>query len=142
MLINAIPMLLLVAANVLYHLSMKGTPSKANAMATLAVCYFVALVLSLALLPFFGGAREGLASFRYVGWQSFTLGLGVVGIEVGFLLAYRAGGSIGMTALFANVLLTLVLVPIGMMALGERFTVQNGVGIVLAIAGLALMSAK
>ena len=45
--------------------------------------------------------------------DKLRLGIWIVGLELGFLMAYRAGWNISMGALVANITLALVLIPVG-----------------------------
>jgi drug/metabolite transporter (DMT)-like permease len=134
------PIVILVVTNVLYHVSQKGMPEKANPAAALTIAYAFALLASLLLFVVFPPTDGWRETFLTPGWRAASLGIAAAGIEVGFLMAYRAGWPIGSTALFANVSLTLVLIPIGALWIGETITVWNALGIVLAIVGLRLMS--
>ena len=82
---------LTVLSNVLYHVFQKLTPATAHPMLSLAATYATALVLCLALLPFFPPPGGLAASLRGLAWPSFALAAAILGLEVGFLLAYRAG---------------------------------------------------
>jgi hypothetical protein len=75
-----------------------------------------------------------------VNWASFALGLIVVSLELGFLLAYRAGWKVSAAAVYSNVAVGLLLLPIGVWLYRESLTISNGFGIVLAVVGLVLMS--
>src|SRR5690242_18630628 len=102
-------LLIAVAATLLYHLVQRATPGAAHPLVSLLVAYLAAALLCLILLPFFppdGGVRAALGALN---WTSVALALAVVGIEIGFLLAYRAGWGISVAALVVNVLVTVAL---------------------------------
>ena len=66
----------------------------------------------------------------------------ILGIEIGFLLAYRAGWQISILAVVVNVAATLLLIPVGLIFFGEKLAPINIVGIFLAIIGLILANIK
>jgi uncharacterized membrane protein len=134
------PILLTILSNVFYHLFQKLTPQEANPMLALAISYLVSGVICLFLLPAFpikDGLRESL---RQLNWASIGLAFTLVGLELGFLLAYRAGWNISIAGLVSNATVSVILLPIGIMLFKEQISKVNGVGVVLAIAGLVLMN--
>jgi uncharacterized membrane protein len=69
----------------------------------------------------------------------FVLGFAVVGIETGYLLAFRAGWKLNSTGVFSNAAAAILLFPIGILILKERMTTVNIVGLIIAIIGLYLI---
>lgn len=134
--------LLAVVSNVFYQVSQKLTPSNVNPILSLIVTYSTALFVCMIILPFYP-AREGIMeSFRKMNWASIVLGISIVGIETGFLFAYRAGWNISLAQLFATAMITLMLVPIGILFFNEKLSIINLAGIVLCFAGFVLLSFK
>jgi drug/metabolite transporter (DMT)-like permease len=68
--------------------------------------------------------------------------VGILGIELGFLLAYRAGWNVGLAALSSNLLTTLVLLPLGYLLFREQPSLARMGGVVLSMLGLWLMAWK
>ncbi len=133
---------LTVLANVLYHLFQKAIPPGVNPMVSLMVTYLVAATASLILLPLFPLQSDLATEFRKVSWASVALGGAIIGLELGFLLAYRQGWNISLASLVANTTVALILIPIGLMLFKEHLTPLNIVGAVLALAGLVLVNLK
>jgi len=133
------PIVLIVISNVAYHLGQKAVPKAAHPLAATLGMYLVATVATLALLPF-----AGPASWRGAGaaahWSVALVGLGIVGIEVGFLLAYRGGWPLATTAVTATTLVALALVPIGVLVFREALTAPRVAGLALAVSGLWLLA--
>ena len=134
--------LITVVSNVLYHLLQKSIPGNVNPMVSLAVTYLFAAVATIALLPLFPLQGAVGAELRKVNWTSAGLGAVIVGLELGFLLAYRAGWNISLASLVANTTVALLLIPLGLVIFREQLTPLNTLGIVLAIAGLILVNLK
>jgi hypothetical protein len=81
--------------NFFYHLGQKFLPENANPMLLLAVVYAQSLLVCLAALPFFQKNAEAASLFSLAfDWRLWLVAVGVILIEIGFLLAYRSGGSI------------------------------------------------
>jgi hypothetical protein len=128
-----------IAGNVGYHLLNKTVAPAAHPFASLVATYTVGLVIALAVLAY--DAPRGMAvSLRELNWASYGLGVVVISLEVGFLLAYRAGWQVSVAALYSNVAVGLLLLPVGTLLYRETLTISQGAGIVLAIVSLILMS--
>lgn len=129
-------LLITVVGSVTYHLSLKRLPGTLNPFFSLAVIYAFALSISLAGMVLY---PTGSRSLSQLNWSMVGVALGIIGIEVGFLLAYRAGWSMGYTALSANALTTLVLLPLGYLLYREQPTLERLGGMLLCSGGLWLL---
>ncbi len=130
---------LAVASNVLYHLSQKSVPGGLHPLLSLTVTYVAALAVTLLLWPFYPGGAPSLRSLSGVNWASFAVGVAIVGVEIGVLLAYRAGLKISLGATLINVAVAVVLIPIGLLFFRETLTPANVAGLALCVAGLWLL---
>ena len=126
---------LVIASQVAYHLAMKALPAQVHPFALLIVVYGLAIIASIALAPLTGNAIVAGDLRRLVGWQAGLLALSVVGIEVGYLLAYRSGWTLGVTFAVAGSATVATLALVGVIGLGEQLTTQRIVGLALALAG-------
>jgi drug/metabolite transporter (DMT)-like permease len=146
------PLLLALAlatvGNVLYHLAQKLVPSTVRPMAMLMVAYAVAFLLSGLALVLWQPAGQPLRQ-AFVGLGSgpglkvaLVLGLGVLLIEAGFLLAYRAGGSLQWSGLAVNGLSALVLLPLAVGLFRESFSLPKVLGMALVLGGLVLLTRR
>ncbi len=133
-----LPLLLAVGATTLYHVSQKSVSPQVNPMLSVTINYVTALVVSLLILPFYPG-QPLRASWRHLNWASVAVGVAIVGIELGFVVAYRAGWRITVASLVANVSTALLLVIIGLVFFREHLSGRAAAGIVLCIAGLGLV---
>lgn len=133
---------LTILSNVLYHLLQKSIPANVNPLLSLAVTYLVAATATLLLIPFFPLQGNLGAELRKINWASFGLGAVIIGLELGFLTAYRTGWNVSTASLVANTTVALLLLPVGLLLYKEHLTPINLLGIVLAIAGLVLVNLK
>ena len=137
------PMLLILASFVTYHLVTKGLRADINPFVFLVPVYAVALAVSaaLAFVPGVAAAGgSGLATLDLV--LALVLGLALVGIEAGFILAYRAGWAVSLAPTVANVAVALVLLPVALLVLREKVSLVNLAGLGLAVLGLVLMAQR
>lgn len=137
-----IGILLIVVSNVFYHIIQKLTPPNINPIFSLIITYLTAAVFCLILLPFYPNKESLLDSFKKLNWASFALGVSIIGLELGFLLAYRAGWNISLAQFYSTVLVTLLLVPIGILFFHEKLTLINLIGMLLCFSGFILINYK
>jgi uncharacterized membrane protein len=133
---------LTVISNVLYHVFQKLTPGGVNPLLALAVTYAAATLICLGMFPFYPGPLNLAASLRQLNWASFALAFAVIGLEVGFLLAYRAGWNISLAAAVSNIAVAILLVPVGLLLFKEKISPTNLIGIVVCLVGLVLINQK
>ncbi|HLO15040.1 MAG TPA: hypothetical protein VK206_09435 [Anaerolineales bacterium] len=133
---------LAIASSALYHFSQKGTPANVNPAVSIMVTYVVAFFLTLSLLFFLPVKNGILAEVRQLNWASYLLAFSVVGLEVGFLLVYRAGWNIGIAAVLVNVVASLILVPVAIFVFKDNLNWVNIVGILVCLAGLVMLNWK
>jgi uncharacterized membrane protein len=134
--------ILAVLSSLMYHVILKFTPANVNPALSFAVTYAAAAILCLLLLPLFP-LKDGVTSaLRRLNWASYALAFALVGLEVGFLLAYRAGWEISIAAIFVNAVVAILLVPVGVSLFTERLSTANVVGILVCVIGLILVNMR
>jgi len=127
---------------VLYHLGQKAIAFTANPMLILMAVYLVAFFLAALALPGFRAPGQSNHLAQLVRWPVLAIGLGVILIEGGFLLAYRSGGSLQWSGVAVNGAAAIVLVPVAIFVFREQFTLVRAVGILLTLSGMGLMTRK
>jgi drug/metabolite transporter (DMT)-like permease len=133
---------LAVLSSALYHFSAKSVPTNVNFVVSLVVTYLLAIVFTLAALYFFP-VEHGLgAELKKINWASIVLAVAVVGIEFGYLLMYRAGWNLGIAAVLATVISSLILVPVAVLVFKDQLNWVNVTGIVVCLAGLVMLNWK
>jgi uncharacterized membrane protein len=136
------PIILTVVSNVCYHVFLKLTPENANPLLSLSATYATAMAATLAIYPFYAsgnGLRQDLGELN---WTSLALGIAIVGLEVGFLLAYRLGWQISLAGMISNSAVALLLIPIGLLFFQDSLSPMNILGIVFCFIGLLLVNWK
>jgi len=128
-------------STVLYNLFQKLTPPDANPALALSITYGISLAAPLALFGFYPPTHLG-AALPKLNWASFALGLAIFGVEIGTLLAYRAGWQVSLLAITVNVAASVALVLIGSLFFKEKLSLVNLLGILVCLGGLAMVNFK
>jgi uncharacterized membrane protein len=135
-----LPIILVIISNVFYHIFQKCISPDANPVLSLIVTYLTAALLSMLILPLYLKDSSLAVEIKKVNWASFALGASIIGLELGFLLAYRIGWNISVGALVANSCVALLLIPIGVLIFKESLNPHNVIGILLCIGGLLMIN--
>lgn len=125
--------------SVIYHAGQKALPAQVNPMLLLVAVYTVALALAALALPFFRDPSHPLRFGPGFPWAILGVGLGILLIEGGFLLAYRHGASLQWSGIAVNGLAAVVLVPVAVLVFREGFSLVKAMGILLTLSGMALL---
>lgn len=134
------PLALVVASNVMYQICAKAVPGGINPLASLTVTYAVGTVLSLVLFFLLNRDANLFAEYRKLNWAPFLLGVSIVGLEVGFILAYKAGWQMSILQVVQGILLAMILLVIGFIFYKEGITWNKIAGVVVCLAGLTLIN--
>jgi drug/metabolite transporter (DMT)-like permease len=132
-----LPMGLLILSVVIYQVSFRLVPQGISSWHVLFVVYALG-----ALLTFILGLSEKVTlwqSIKQMNGAILILTLGVVGIELGYLLTFRAGWPLTRVGLTSNVGVALLVIPIGILFFKERLSLLNILGIILCVLGLILV---
>ncbi len=133
---------LTVFSNVAYHLCQKEISGNANPLVSLFFTYLTGMFVTLVCFPVFYPDVNVVESTKSLNWATFGLGVAIVGLELGFLLAYRAGWNISIAALYSNVAVTVVLLPVGLYFYRDALTLKHLVGLVFSLCGIILLAKK
>lgn len=136
------PLGLVVISNVIYHICSKSVPEGLNPFASLTITYLVAAAVSCGFYYVFNKGGSLLQEFKALNWAPFILGLVVVGLEVGFIYAYKAGWQISTAAIVQSVFLAVVLIAVGFLLFREALTWNKLVGVVICLIGLVFINLK
>jgi drug/metabolite transporter (DMT)-like permease len=134
------PILMVIVSTLLYHIAQKSLPTNMNPIVTLLVTYSSSLVLCIAAFPLFKLETSLVSEIKKANWGTFALGLAVLGIEIGFLYAYRAGWNVSKANLTASSIVVILLIVVGVLMYHEKISFINLIGVVLCMVGVGLLS--
>ncbi|MCR4706787.1 MAG: EamA family transporter [Clostridiales bacterium] len=134
------PMALLVFSNTVYQVCTKSVPERMNPFASLTVTYFIgataSLVLSLVLNP--GGNL--FSEYRKLNWAPIVLGLVIVGLEAGWIYAYKAGWPVSTAFIVQSAFLAVTLLLVGYFLYHESLTWNKFLGVAICLVGLFFLN--
>lgn len=140
MFIYVMSIVLIVASNIVYNICQKSTPQAANPFTAMLVTYVTAALIMLIGFFFSKSDKGFFQSFYDLNWTSIALGFAIIGLELGYLLAYRAGWNISIGSLVANIFLAMALIPVGVLLYKESFEFHKLLGVAFCIVGLMLIN--
>ena len=137
------PIGLVIISNVLYQVCAKEVPAEMNAFASLTVTYVVAAVSSLIFFFLLGGSSSGtglIGEYSKINWAPFVLGVVIVGLEVGWIFAYKAGWEVSTGFIVQSAVLAILLLVLGYFLYHEALTWNKVVGVVICLIGLVFIN--
>ena len=142
MLSFAWPIALVVLSNVFYQICAKSVPDRLNPFAALEVTYLVGAAASIVLLFILGKKANFIKEIGKINWAPFVLGLVIVGLEVGFIYAYKAGWSVSTASLVQGCALAIILIFVGFLVYKEALTWNKLLGAAICLVGLFFINFK
>ncbi len=134
------PIALVVFSNTLYQICAKSVPEDMNPLASLAVTYLVGAAVSCAMYYILNRDANLFREIQLTNWAPVILGIVIVGLEVGFIYAYRAGWQVSMAQIVSSAILAVILIFVGHLLYHEAITWNKIVGILICLAGLVLIN--
>ena len=136
------PIALVVISNTLYQVCAKSVPEGMNPLASLTVTYLIGAVVSCVMYYLLNRDANLFREIRLTNWAPVVLGVVVVGLEVGFIYAFRAGWQVSMTQIVTSALVAVILIFVGHLLYRETITWNKIAGIIICLAGLVLINWK
>lgn len=134
------PMALVVLSNTAYQICAKSVPGGMNPFASLTVTYLVGALASGLFYVALGDGGNILQEYTKLNWAPFMLGLVIVGLEVGWIYAYKAGWPVSTAFIFQSAILAGFLLMVGRMLYQEPVTLNKIIGITICLIGLYFLS--
>ena len=131
-----------VTGQVLYHVTQKSVAAGAHPIISLVVFYLVAAIATLPLFWLFPVAGTFADEIGKLNWAVVGVAISIVLIEIGFLLAYRAGGELSTAFVTTAAVVAISTLLLGAMFFGESFSMTKVGGVLLCLAGIGLISLK
>ena len=136
------PIALVVLSNTLYQVCAKSVPEGMNPLASLTVTYLIGTVVSCALYYILNRDANLLREIRLINWAPVVLGVVIVGLEVGFIYAFRAGWQVSAAQIVSSAMVAVIMIFVGYLLYHEAITWNKIAGIIICLAGLVLINIR
>ena len=130
------PIALVVISNVVYQICAKSVPKDMDVMASMTVTYLVGAICSALMYFLINKNGNILQEYTKMNIAPVLLGISVVGLEVGFIYAYKVGWPVSTASIVQSAFLALVLIFVGALCYHEVITVSKIIGVVICLIGL------
>jgi len=134
------PIALVVLSNTLYQVCAKSVPEGMNPLASLTVTYLIGAAVSCAMYYLLNRDANLFQEVRLTNWAPVVLGVVIVGLEVGFIYAFRAGWQVSVTQIVTSAAVAVILIFVGRLVYDEAITWNKIAGIIVVLAGLVLIN--
>ena len=134
------PVFIAVFSNIIYDISAKSIPSDLHAMGLLVITYLTSAACALILFFITADDRNLFKELKKVNWAVFVLAIGCTGIDLGYILLFRAGWQISVGSLVCNIGLAISMIIVGVLFYKEKITAYHIVGISLCLGGFVLIN--
>ena len=134
------PIALVVLSNIVYQICAKSAPGDMDPLASLTVTYLVGALASGILYFLLHRGGNLLREYRQLNWAPFVLGVVIVGLEVGFLYAYRGGWQVSRAQIVQSAVLAVCLVFVGALLYREHITWTKLAGVAICLVGLVFLN--
>ena len=136
------PLALVVLSNVLYQICAKSVPNGMHPLASLTVTYTVSAVVSLVLFFVLNRGGNLFKEYAKLNWAPLVFGVVLVGLEVGFIYAYKAGWAVSTAQIVQSAILAVALLFVGFFLYREPVHWNKIVGVAICLAGLFVINLK
>ena len=111
-----------------------------NPFASLSVTYLVGALASLVLYFVLGSAGNLIREYGKLNWAPFVLGIVIVGLEVGWIYAYKAGWQVSTGFIVQSAFLAAALLLVGYFLYHESLSWNKIVGVMICLIGLGFIN--
>ena len=136
------PIALIVLSNTVYQICAKSVPEGMNPFASLTVTYLVGAAVSGILYYTLSNHTGLLKEYGKLNWAPIILGIVIVGLEAGYIFAYKAGWQVSRAPVVQSAILAGALLLVGWLLYHEALTWNKIVGIVICLIGLVFINLK
>ena len=130
------PIAMVVIANTFYQICAKSVPAEMNPLASLTVTYAVGAVVCGILYFALNKGGSLVREYSHLNWAPIVLGIVIVGLEVGFIYAYKAGWQVSTASIVQSAFLAVALLFVGYIIYREPMTASKITGMIICLVGL------
>jgi len=113
-----------------------------NPLASLTVTYAIGAAASFILYYALNKDANIILEYHKINWAPFLLGIVIVGLEVGYIYAYKAGWQVSTAQIVQAAVVAVILIFVGYLLYKETITWNKVAGIMVCLAGLTLINIK
>ena len=107
-----------------------------NPFASLIVTYLVGAAMAAILFFITAENKNPIGELAKINWAPLALGVVIVGLEAGYIYAYKAGWPVSTAATVQSAFLAVALLFVGFFLYKEGFTRNKVIGIAICLVGL------
>ena len=134
------PIALAILSNVLYHICAKTTPEEVHPFASLTVTYLTGAILSAVLYYVLAPQANLVKECSRLNWAPFALGIVIVGLEGGWLYAYKAGWQVNTGFIVQSAFVSVLLLFVGYFLYHEALSWNKLLGTAICLLGLVFIN--
>ncbi len=136
------PIALVVLSNVAYQICAKSMPEGIDPLASLTVTYLVSAAASAALYYILNRGGSLIREYGKLNWVPFAFGVVLIGLEAGWVYAYKAGWQVSTASVAQSAFLAVALVFVGFLLYREPLSWNKLLGVAICLVGLAVINLK
>ena len=136
------PIALVVLSNVIYQICAKSVPEGMDPLASLTITYLIGAAASAILYFIINHGGNQINEYSKTNAAPFVLGIVIVGLEVGFIYAYKAGWQVSTASVVQSSFLAVALIFAGFLLYKEALTWNKLIGVGICLVGLAVINIK
>lgn len=134
------PIALVVFSNIVYQICAKGVPKNMDTMASMTITYLVGAVCSAIMFFIMNKNGNLLQEYEKMNWAPVFLGISVVGLEVGFIYAYKNGWAVSTASIVQSAFLAVALLFVGALLYHEVISISKIIGVGFCLVGLFFLN--
>ena len=134
------PIALAILSNVLYHICAKTTPEGVHPFASLTATYLTGAALSAVLYYVLAPQANLVKECSRLNWAPFALGIVIVGLEGGWLYAYKAGWQVNTGFIVQSAFVSVLLLFVGNFLYHEALSWSKLLGTAICLLGLVFIN--
>lgn len=136
------PVALVVLSNTIYQICAKSVPRGIDPFASLTVTYLVGALASCVMYFMLNRGSNLVAEYGKLNWAPIALGIVIVGLEVGWIYAYKAGWQVSTGFIVQSAFLAVVLLAVGYIIYREDLSWNKILGVIICLVGLGFINYK
>ncbi len=140
MLAYIFPIAMVILSNIIYQVCLKSVPETMDPLACLTVTYSIGALTSLVLYFILHKEPNLLREYAQMNWAPIVMGFIIVGLEGGYLLAYKAGWAVSTASIVQSSFLAVALLLVGYFLFHEALTWNKLVGMLVCLVGLIIIN--